>query len=319
MVIVWTSVGAVEMERRRRCESYWGMWVVGCEGQRRGRCSANSWLSHLSTGMCGRAFTQTGDTGRGMNWGVRVWVSLGQVDLEVLLHLTVTSGLPVHRSLSITVAIVMERSYLPGVERQKRATWWCSLSTAHPLWSLSKESTEDALFFILVEEEIQVSYFEEKGVGLLNIDMVFYLLFPFLPWRDLPLTLNLENELKQETNERARTLRTSMESEDWPEPSIGSDFSCLYSIIQPEGASFSSSNKSSILSVMSSLELPPPLPPLLRPFHLDMSLITFHSVLRRSPPLGGLCWCPWLGSVFIAQTAQYPLSPFFLCNTTSNF
>lgn len=44
------------------------------------------------------------------------------------------------------------------------------------------------------------------------MDVVFYPLFPFLLWRDQPLTLNLENQMKQETRERGETrpLRTGL-------------------------------------------------------------------------------------------------------------
>lgn len=34
--------------------------------------------------------------------------------------------------------------------------------------------------------------------------MVSYLLIPFLPWRVWPLTLDMENQVKQKTRERAR-------------------------------------------------------------------------------------------------------------------
>lgn len=80
-------------------------------------------------------------------------------------------------------------------------------------------------FSLWMKKQLILSYFEKKVGGLLNIEMIVYPLFPFLPWRDWPLTLNLEDQMKQETKERDRSLRTRLENEDPTKLHLGSEFS----------------------------------------------------------------------------------------------
>ena len=102
-------------------------------------------------------------------------------------------------------------------------------------------------------------------------DIVFCLLFPFLPWRGWTLKANLENQTKQETREKTRPLGTSLENED----RLG------------DGVSFSPSNMTSVLSLTASYMQSPPLkhsslPPILHPFCLEESLIIFHSLCAQT-------------------------------------
>lgn len=149
---------------------------------------------------------------------------LDKLTWKMLLYLPVTPGLLVHRSPPVMVAIVIEGDWLsPRCGGVVGASWWCFPSPlTHPG---AFSNTKMLCFSLWMKKKRTLSYFEKKVGGLLNMEMVFYLLFPFLPWRDWPFTLNLEDRMKRETKERARSLRTWLENEDPNELHLGSEFS----------------------------------------------------------------------------------------------
>lgn len=83
-----------------------------------------------------------------------------------------------------------------------------SPSTPHTLWSLIKDSTEDS-FLIL---NFSILRGKQKSFTRVLCSVCSSLSFP----GEWPLKVNLENQMKQETREKARPPGTSLENGDRP-------------------------------------------------------------------------------------------------------